>query len=102
MSQIHEAGVIPDKIRSCVRQQRRGYVIDLCSVVGCQPKNAEEEITQVLTGLNEEKNDQNLVQLLEQTLKTPNRENYHSLTKVRLLNAFWLLPYLENLSPLGI
>lgn len=102
MGQIHEAGVIPDRIRSCVRQQRRGYVIDLCSVVGCQPKNAEEEITQVLTGLNEEKNDQNLVQLLEETLKTPSSENYHSLAKVRLLNAFWLLPYLENLSPLGI
>ncbi len=41
---IRRAGVRPDKIRSCVRQQVRGYVIDLCSVVGCIPDNADTEI----------------------------------------------------------
>ncbi|CAA0102443.1 Uncharacterised protein [Zhongshania aliphaticivorans] len=49
---IRDAGVQPDKILSCVRQQRRGYVIDLCSVVGCQPSNAENEVTELLTALN--------------------------------------------------
>lgn len=65
---IQDAGVHPDKILSCVRQQRRGYVIDLCSVVGCQPKNAEEDVAQLLAALNEEKNDHNILKLLEQIL----------------------------------
>jgi hypothetical protein len=38
------AGVRPDRIRSCVRQQLNGYVIDLSSVVGVQPIDAEEEV----------------------------------------------------------
>jgi hypothetical protein len=42
------AGVTPDKIRSSVRQQMRGYVVDLCSVVGVQPIDAGEEILSTL------------------------------------------------------
>ena len=34
---VEIAGVVPDGILSCVRQQVRGYVIDLCSVIGCTP-----------------------------------------------------------------
>lgn len=38
------AGVIPDRIRSCIRQQINGYVSDLNSVVGVTAKNSEYEI----------------------------------------------------------
>ncbi len=44
---IEAAGVRPDRIMSCVRQQVRGYVIDLCSVVGCVPVDAEDEIARL-------------------------------------------------------
>lgn len=44
LEQIHHAGVVPDRILSCVRQQLRGYVVDLCSVVGCVPVGAEAEV----------------------------------------------------------
>lgn len=44
LSQIKAAGVVPDQILSCFRQQERGYVIDLCSVVGVKPANAEAEV----------------------------------------------------------
>lgn len=38
------AGVKPDQIRSCIRQPINGYVVDLNSVVGVEPLNAEAEI----------------------------------------------------------
>ncbi len=44
LEQIEAAGVIPDRILSCVRQQERGYVVDLCSVVGCLPVNAMADV----------------------------------------------------------
>lgn len=37
-------GVQPDKSKSCLHQQIRGYVSDLNSVVGVMPLNAEAEI----------------------------------------------------------
>jgi hypothetical protein len=42
-------GVVPDRILSCLRQQIRGYVADLNSVVAVHAKDAEEEVAQ-LTG----------------------------------------------------
>jgi len=42
------AGVRPDRIRSSIRQQLRGYVIDLTSVVGVQPIDGEGDIRQAL------------------------------------------------------
>lgn len=42
------AGVRPDKIRSAVRQQLRGYVVDLNSVVGVQPIDAEADVQRAL------------------------------------------------------
>jgi hypothetical protein len=41
------AGVQPDRIRSCIRQQLRGYAIDLNSAVGAMPINAEAEIAAI-------------------------------------------------------
>ena len=45
-------GVQPDKSKSCLRQQIRGYVSDLNSVVGVMPLNAEAEIAEYETALN--------------------------------------------------
>lgn len=42
--QMLDAGVRPDRILSSVRQQIRGYVSDLNSVVGVMPMNADQEI----------------------------------------------------------
>ncbi len=42
------AGVQPDRIRGSVREQIRGYVFDLCSVVGVQPIDATDEIAATL------------------------------------------------------
>lgn len=41
------AGVRPDKIKSCIRQQLNGYVIDLNSVVGVVPVDADEEVSKL-------------------------------------------------------
>jgi hypothetical protein len=43
------AGVTPDKIKSCVRQQLNGYVTDLNSVVGVMPVGAAalEKVAQI-------------------------------------------------------
>jgi hypothetical protein len=38
------AGVMVDRSRSAIRQQRRGYIIDLCSVVGVVPIDAEDQV----------------------------------------------------------
>lgn len=38
------AGVLPDKIRSCTRQQVNGYIVDLNSVVGVMPQEADGEV----------------------------------------------------------
>lgn len=46
------AGVAPDRIRSALRQQIRGYVSDLNSVVGVMPVNAEGEISRLETALD--------------------------------------------------
>jgi len=44
IEEILAAGVTPDRILSCVRQQMNGYVMDLNSVVGVMPVDAEDEI----------------------------------------------------------
>lgn len=41
---LTRAGVFPDRINSCLRQQIRGYVSDLNSVVGVMPINAEAKV----------------------------------------------------------
>ncbi|MFW6028377.1 MAG: hypothetical protein ACOC9Q_02510 [bacterium] len=46
-SQLIEAGVRPDQINSAVRQQVNGYVVDLNSVVGVVPVEAEAEVSAV-------------------------------------------------------
>lgn len=46
------AGVEPDRIRSSLRQQIRGYVSDLNSVVGVMPVNADGEISRLETALD--------------------------------------------------
>ncbi|MGE6527593.1 hypothetical protein ACQKEM_00955 [Pseudomonas sp. NPDC077382] len=42
-----KAGVRPDKIKSCIRQQLNGYVIDLNSVAGVVPVDADAEISRL-------------------------------------------------------
>lgn len=46
-SEVIAAGVVPDKILSCVRQQVNGYVVDLNSCVGAYPADAEEAVTRI-------------------------------------------------------
>jgi hypothetical protein len=46
-SQLIDAGVCPDQIDSAVRQQVNGYVVDLNSVVGVVPVDAEAEVAAV-------------------------------------------------------
>jgi hypothetical protein len=46
-AQLLAAGVRPDRLRSAVRQQVNGYVVDLNSVVGVVPVDADAEITAV-------------------------------------------------------
>ncbi len=50
--QIIAAGVTVDSLKSCVRQQIKGYVSDLNSVVGVMPVDAEEEIEAILKQLS--------------------------------------------------
>lgn len=47
LEQLEAAGVVPDRTASCLRQQIRGYVSDLNSVVGVMPLDAEAEIQQI-------------------------------------------------------
>lgn len=49
---IIAAGVVPDRIRSCIREQINGYVTDLNSVVGVMPIDAEAEIATLTARLN--------------------------------------------------
>ncbi|MCK0713470.1 hypothetical protein ACFO0U_05295 [Chromohalobacter sarecensis] len=42
---LNAVGVAPDKIQSCLRQQIRGYVSDLNSVVPVMPVNADAEVS---------------------------------------------------------
>lgn len=46
-SAMRVAGVEPDRLRSCIRQQINGYVSDLNSVVGVMPMNAEQEVSDI-------------------------------------------------------
>ena len=66
--QVEAAGVVPDKILSCVRQQMRGYVVDLCSVVGCQPVNAEADVVRLEALMHSGAPSAALQQALEETL----------------------------------
>lgn len=47
MCEMLSAGVQPDKIQSCLRQQINGYISDLNSVVGVMPTDAEKRISQL-------------------------------------------------------
>lgn len=47
LEQLEAAGVVPDRTSSCLRQQIRGYVSDLNSVVGVKPVAAEVEVQAV-------------------------------------------------------
>lgn len=47
LEQIEAAGIVADRTRSCLRQQIRGYVSDLNSVVGVMPVDAEMEVRQI-------------------------------------------------------
>lgn len=47
LAQLIEAGVRPDRINSAVRQQVNGYVVDLNSVVGVVPVDADAEVAAV-------------------------------------------------------
>jgi len=69
LKHIIEAGVAPDKILSCVRQQHRGYVIDLCSVVGCQPQDAEPEINNLTNLLKPDIQDEDIIAELTRRLE---------------------------------
>jgi hypothetical protein len=51
-TEILAAGVTLDGIKSCVRQQIRGYVSDLNSVLGVMPVAAECEIEAILSQLS--------------------------------------------------
>lgn len=53
MQQMLDAGVQPDRIQSSIRQQIRGYVSDLNSVVGVMPINAEQEVLQLTDALRD-------------------------------------------------
>lgn len=53
-AEILATGVTLDGINSCVRQQIRGYVSDLNSVLGVMPVAAEQEIEAILTQLSEQ------------------------------------------------
>ena len=68
LEQLESAGVRPDKIMSCVRQQVRGYVVDLCAVVGCVPENAEEETARLEALFRECDSDDTLTRELDLTL----------------------------------
>lgn len=68
LEQIVEAGVIPDHILSCVRQQLQGYVIDLCSVKGCRPAAAAAEVEKLERLFEKKMGDPELIKMLQQTL----------------------------------
>lgn len=51
LQQIEAAGVVPDRTASCLRQQIRGYVSDLNSVVGVKPVAAEAEVQRIQQAL---------------------------------------------------
>jgi hypothetical protein len=53
MQQMLDAGVQPDRIQSSIRQQIRGYVSDLNSVVGVMPINAEQEVLRLTDALRD-------------------------------------------------
>lgn len=71
LQQIINAGVVPDQILSCVRQQQRGYVIDLCSVKGCQPASADGDIGDLENLLASAVADEELLSALEKSLNSP-------------------------------
>ncbi len=71
---LEAAGVRPDKITSCIRQQMRGYVVDLCSVAGCLPEHAAEEVAQLEALFRECESDETLKQELTLTLRRDYRE----------------------------
>lgn len=70
LEQIIHAGVVPDQILSCVRQQYRGYVIDLCSVKGCQPVDAEPEVKRLTQLLQPHTRDAEMITELAKTLQS--------------------------------
>lgn len=47
LNDLSRAGIIPDRIGSCLREQIRGYVSDLNSVVGVMPVDAQDDVAKV-------------------------------------------------------
>ena len=68
---VEIAGVGPDGILSCVRQQVRGYVIDFCSVIGCTPTSCEQQVAWLEQLLNQPGHEPELKRALETTLEMP-------------------------------
>ncbi len=71
LEHVKQAGVVPDQILSCVRQQIRGYVVDLCSVVGCVPADAEDAVVQLEGLFRDNPPEAQLKQALDATLRAP-------------------------------
>lgn len=69
LAHVRQAGVVPDQILSCVRQQVRGYVVDLCSVVGCVPAGADDDVARLETLFREPPPELQLRQALEETMR---------------------------------
>ena len=67
---VRRAGVVPDRILSCVRQQIRGYVVDLCSVVGCVPEDAESAVQQLDAVFRDRPTEIQLKEALEETFRS--------------------------------
>jgi hypothetical protein len=44
LEMLNGSSVVPDRIHSCIRQQVRGWIVDLCSVVGCMPIDGEAAV----------------------------------------------------------
>jgi hypothetical protein len=66
---VRRAGVIPDRIQSCVRQQVHGYVIDLCSVIGCMPADADASVVRLETHFRGKPSTELLQTVLEESLR---------------------------------
>lgn len=65
LAMVRASGVVPDRIHSCVRQQVRGWVVDLCSVVGCMPMDADFAVSALCEALQTLEDDQSPKAILD-------------------------------------
>ena len=47
LDELMAAGVMPDRVLSCVREQIKGYVSDLNSVVGVTPSESNSLVAEI-------------------------------------------------------